>query len=307
MLSRVANNIYWLGRYIERAEGTARLIQVTTNLQLDLPKAQRRGWGSIVQILAAEPCFNELYESTEERQVLKFLLSETRNPGSILSSLGAARENARTIRDIIPRECWEQVNGMFQYAKAEAGKAIWPKHRYEFLRQVITGSQTVTGMLAGTMLHDAGYQFLRMGRNLERADMTTRIIDVRSACLVPETETGLTPFENSQWMSVLKSLTGYQRSRRSVQGPVRRPDVLNFLIKEPEFPRSVFHCLGEVEACAKSLKRSLPVVEELKGMMERLNDTAFGDKDPQQLHTSIDRIQQDLVGIHNSIEGTFFR
>lgn len=306
MLSRVANNIYWLGRYIERAEDTARLIQVTAHLQLDLPKNLRGGWGSIVQILGAQPCYRELYQETDERQVLKFLIGDTRNPGSILSSLKEARENARTIRDIIPREVWEQINSNYQAAKADATKALWPKHRYEFLRQVIAGSQTITGMLAGTMLHDAGYQFLRMGRNLERADMTSRTLDVRTAGLVAATETGLTPFENIQWMSVLKSLTAYQMYRRSVQGPVRRADVLNFLLKDCDFPRAVLHCLSEVTSCTKSLKRSAAISEHLRSITAGVEASEPGSMDQEQVHKFLDGLQLSLVELDKEIRQTYF-
>ncbi|MGA1561910.1 MAG: alpha-E domain-containing protein [Gammaproteobacteria bacterium] len=305
MLSRVANNIYWLGRYIERAEDTARLIQVTTHLQLDLPKSVRAGWGSLIEILGAEKLFKELYEAPEERQVLKFLISDARNPGSIYGSLQQARENARTIRDIIPREAWEQINSLFQYARDESGKAVFQKHRYDILRQIVVGAQTITGVLSGTLLHDAGYQFFCMGRRLERADMTSRIVDVHTAGLVAETETGLTPFENIQWMSVLKSVTGYQMYRRAVQGPVKRKDVLSFLFKNSEFPRSVEYCLRDLEHCAWNLKRAKNVVAEARAVRLQLENNECSTN-TKTLHRFVDEIQQGLSRINEQIRVTYF-
>ena len=222
MLSRVAENIYWMARYIERAENIARLINVNTNLLLDLPKSANVGWVPIIEILGSGQLFNEQYDTPDERNVLRFIISDQKNSGSIVSSLNSARENARTIRDIIPRESWERINDLFMVAKSNAQSGIARKHRYDYLSSVITGAQTITGQLAGTMLHDVGYDFLRMGRNLERTDMTTRIIDVRSGDLLEHEHEALTPYESIQWMSVLKSLTAYQMYRRSVQTRVSR-------------------------------------------------------------------------------------
>ena len=255
MLSRVAENIYWMARYIERAENTARLIMVNTNLLLDLPKGLQPGWQPIIEILGTEEYFLQHYEEFNERSVLKFLIADPQSPSSILHSLRLARENARTIRDIIPREAWEQVNDLYLMAKGNATSGYSKKGRYDYLKHIVLGAQTITGLLAGTMLHDVGYDFLRMGRNLERAEMTTRIIDVRSANLLEEHE-GLTPFENIQWMSVLKSLTAYQMYRRNIQVRVRRKDVLKFLLKDKKFPRSFFHTLLEVKSCLQNLPRN---------------------------------------------------
>ena len=202
MLSRVAENIYWMARYIERAENIARLINVNTNLLLDLPKSANVGWLPIIEILGSEQLFNEQYDSTDERNVLRYIISDQKNPGSIVSSLNFARENARTIRDIIPRESWERINNLFMIAKGNAQSGIARKHRYEYLSSVILGAQTITGQLAGTMLHDVGYDFLRMGRNLERTDMTTRIIDVRSGDLLEHEHEALTPYESIQWRNI---------------------------------------------------------------------------------------------------------
>ena len=184
MLSRVANKIYWMARYLERAENTARIINVNTHLLLDLPKRVRLGWEPIIDITSKRDYFYSLYEEADEHSVVRFMVTDMRNPDSMLSTLNMARENTRTIRDIIPREVWEQVNTLYLNAKTNARSVTTQRHRYDYLRSIIAGVQTVSGMLAGTMTHDEGYDFLRMGRNLERADMTTRIIDVRSASLV---------------------------------------------------------------------------------------------------------------------------
>lgn len=306
MLSRVANNIYWMARYIERAENTARLINVNTHLLLDLPKRVRLGWGPIVDITSSRDDFYELYEQTDERSVVRFMAMDSKNPSSILSSLEMARENARTIRDIIPREAWEQVNEQYLKAKANAQSVLTHRHRYDYLRSIILGAQSITGLLAGTMTHDEGYDFLRMGRNLERADMTTRIVDVRSATLLPEMPEDMTPFENLQWMSVLKSLTAYQMYRREMRLRIRRPDVLKFLFQEKRFPRAVFHTLCEVEACLKDLPHNEKPLALLTKLKRKLLRAKLQELDQQKLHDFIDELQLGMSKIDNCITDTYF-
>lgn len=306
MLSRVAENLYWMARYIERAENTARLVMVNTNLLLDLPKGLQPGWKPIIEILGSEEYFQQNYDDFSERPVLKSLIADPNSPSSILYSLRMARENGRTIRDIIPREGWEQINDLYMVAKNNATSGYTKKGRYDYLKRMVLGAQTVTGLLAGTMLHDIGYDFLRMGRNLERAEMTTRIIDVRSANLLEEHD-GLTPFENIQWMSVLKSLTAYQMYRRTIQVRVRRKDVLKFLLKDKKFPRSFFHALLEVKGCLQNLPRneaSIALLNEVGKKVLRA-DQAILRQD--ELHAFIDELQLGLGGLNQSITETYFR
>lgn len=306
MLSRVAQNIFWMSRYIERAENTARLIMVNTNLLLDLPKGVQLGWKPIIEILGCKEYYLSQNDSFDERAVLKFLLADIKSHNSILYALQQARENARTIRDIIPREAWEQINDLFHISKSNAQSGYSKKGRYDYLKSIISGAQTITGLLAGTMLHDMGYDFLKMGRNLERADMTTRIIDVRSADLLPEHES-LTPFENIQWMSVLKSLTGYQMYRRTVQERVSRPYVLKFLLKEKTFPRSFFHALLEVKSCLQKLPRNKALITQLNdlGKVVLRADQAILEQD--DLHQFIDDLQIGLARLNQEITKNYFQ
>lgn len=306
MLSRVASDIYWMGRYVERAENTARLINVNTHLLMDLPKRMRLGWGPIIDIFGDHQLFNELYSEADERSVVRFMVANTNNPSSILYSLSFARENARTIRDIIPREASEQINQNYLYARDNVNAAITQRKRYDYLRNVILGSQTLTGMLAGTMTHDEAYDFLRMGRNLERADMTTRIIDVRSASLLPETTEDLTPFENIQWMSVLKSMTAYQMYRRAMHVQVRRPDVLRFLFKERLFPRSFYHAISEVEVCINNLPRKEKSLKALYALKEIITKSKPELLSQEELHDFIDELQLGLAEVHNEISSNYF-
>ena len=306
MLSRVAETIYWLSRYIERAENTARIVTVNANLLLDLPRGIAPGWRPLIDITGANALFERHYNDYSERQVVSFLLGDERNSGSIISALAAARENCRTIRDFVPREAWELLNELYLFAHEELDRGLTKGGRHGYLKHVIQSVQTMTGMLSGTMLHDQGYDFLHLGRFIERADMTTRIIDVRSANLLPHETTELRPFETIQWVSVLKSLTGYQAYRRSEQVRVQRGPVLRFLLMQQDFPRSVAHCLDSLRFSLAKLPRN----EGALRLVGRLERTLVGVEpralEQQQLHDFLDDLQIGIGELHDEIARTWF-
>lgn len=306
MLSRVAENIYWLSRYVERAENTARIVTVNANLLMDLPKGIAPGWRPLIDITGANALFEEHYKDYGERQVLKFLIGDERNSGSILYSLEAARENCRTIRDFVPREAWELLNELFLHAREQLQKGLTKGGRHSYLKHVVQSIQTMTGMLSGTMLHDQGYDFIHLGRFLERADMTTRIIDVRSASLLPAEATELRPYETIQWVSVLKSMTGYQAYRRSEQIRVQRGAVLRFLLQHDAFPRSVGHCLDTVRASMEKLPRNEGPLRVHGRLKRNLEAVVPGRLSHQQLHAFIDELQVGVGELHDEIAKTWF-
>ncbi|MEW9796907.1 alpha-E domain-containing protein [Alteromonas sp. CYL-A6] len=306
MLSRVANHMYWMARYLERAENTARLIQVNTHLLLDLPKSVTLGWEPIVDMLSFRETFYDKYDVADEKSVIRFMVTDTTNPGSIINSLAAARENARIVREIIPSEAWELINNLHLNAKADGQSVLTRRHRFDCLNRVITGNQTITGLLDGTMNRDEGYAFLCLGRHLERADMTTRIIDVRSASLLPELSAEQSPFENIQWMSVLKSLTAYQMYRQEMRLRIRRPDILNFLMKKDLFPRSVSHCIGQLRHWIHQLPHADAVSRPVEKLQQELESMDTQHLKQDTLHDVIDDIQLGLLMVHDVIDKHYF-
>ncbi len=329
MLSRVAQNIYWMTRYVERAEDTARLINVNANLLLDLPRNTTFGWLPLIFIVGAEQQFFEKDPNrlADEANVVKFLISDRDHPGSILSSLAAARENLRTTRDTVPQEAWEQINGLYIYARDHVPTR---RGRYEFLRRVIRGAQQIGGLLAGAMSRTAAYDFVRLGHYLERADMTTRILDVRSANLLShatpaqsQTQTQQTqtqiqtqtvtpekeeqdPFESIQWMSVLKSLSAYQMYRQQVRVRVSGPDVLKFLLQDEYFPRAVVFCLRQLEICLRKLPRNEASLAALAALRQKLNTAAVPELAREGLHDFIDEVQVGFCELHDQIAAAYF-
>jgi uncharacterized alpha-E superfamily protein len=306
MLSRVAENIYWMARYIERAENTARIVTVNANLLLDLPKGIAPGWRPLVDITGANALFEEHYKDYSERNVVRFLLADERNSGSILAALVAARENCRTIRDFVPREAWELLNEIYLFAREDLPKGMTKGGRHAYLKRVIQGAQNINGLLSGTMLHDQGYDFLHLGRFLERADMTTRIIDVRSANLLPEEATELRPFETIQWVSVLKSMTAYQAYRRSEQIRVLRGPVLRFLFQNESFPRSVVHCIEALRTSLSKLPRNESALRVAGRLKRNLEGTEPRRLNQQQLHAFIDDLQVGIGDRHEELARTWF-
>jgi len=306
MLSRVAETIYWLARYIERAENTARLLRVNAQLVLDTPRGVTPGWDALVGIVGMSSAFEECCQEPNERNVVKFLIGTIDNPGSILGSLQAARENARTVREILPRSAWEVINELHLYAKDNAQQGISKKGRDDYLEEIIGASQRLNGLFGSVMYRDEGFHFLRIGRNLERADMTTRILDVRSTDLFDEEQIESRTLDALQWISVLKSLSGYQIYRRTVQTRVSRSPVLGFLLKDMHFPRSVMHCLNVVEESVGGFGSGNLVMQKLRKVARGINRTNLDGLSQEDLHLELDDIQLGIMAVHDALANTYF-
>lgn len=307
MLSRVAERLYWFGRYIERAENTARLINVSSHLSLDLPRSVKLGWQPIVQILGVGSVYEQHYADFDEKTVIRFVVADPNNGFSIFSSLSWARENARTIRDVLPNEAWEQVNDLNMMVRKNLAAGLSQRNRFQYLNSIILGAQQLTGLLAGTMTQDFGYDFLKIGRNLERADMTTRILDVRSESLISESGEDLAPFESIQWVGVLKTLSGFQMYRRKVHTEVSREEALNFLLREKQFPRAVLHCAEEVKSCVAHLPHNKMVMESVSALIQEVAETDSQALEQAELQSVMDDLQVYFGEIHQRIVENYFR
>jgi uncharacterized alpha-E superfamily protein len=306
VLARVAENIYWLARYLERAENTARLISVNANLLLDLQRGYALGWLPLIEITGSRLAFEALKKRNEEREIVQFLLADVENPGSISASLNSARENARTLRDILPDEAWEILNEFFHEFTTELPAGLNRRTRYNFLKRIVIASQTLAGVLDGTMSRTDAYTFMMLGRNLERADMTSRIVDVRSAQILPAATSDLRPFQTIQWMSVLRSLSGQHMYRQTRGARISRVESLDFALRDTEFPRSCTFCLRQIELFLRTLARSSGVLDTLAGADRFLAQVSFAELDQQGLHQLIDHLQVYLIGVHASIAQAYF-
>lgn len=309
MLSRVADNLYWFGRYIQRAENTARLINVNANLMLDLPRRMPLGWSPLIEIVGAVPKFQELYDEATEDNVVRFLMVEPRYHGSIQSSLHHAREILRVSRDTMPREVWERLNDIYFYVQERGEAAVNRASRQAFLNQIINGALLVYSVMTSNMSRDVGFQFLRIGTNIEQADMTTRILDVRTTRMLSTGDAlDLTPFENIIWMSVLRSLTAYQMYRRHVRTRVNGPGVLRFLMQNREFPRSVMFCLSTIATTLPQLppsRKAERAIDRMRALVHDANIEALM-KSENGLPSLMDEVQIGLGELHEALSEAYF-
>lgn len=306
MLSRVAENLYWMTRYLERAENTARLINATTQVLLDLPRGASFGWDVLLKVAGLDRLFLDSYSQQDEASILRFLVNDERNPSSIVSCVRFARENCRTLREVMPRQAWERINGLYLFVNGRAAHAVERTRRYGILEEIIERRQSVIGLLTDCMSHDVAYQFIKLGRNIERADMTTRIVDIHAAVLVPRQQVPEDPAIGLLWMGVLKSLNAYQMYRRHVSVHVRTEDVVNYLLKDPHFPRTVRHCLDEVESCLAVLPHNLPPLKLLRAAQRRLDGMRAEKLAPLPRHEYLDAVQADVAALHERIAAEYF-
>ncbi len=305
MLSRVAERLYWMARYLERAEDTARLTHAYTHMVLDIPKGSEPGWDTLVRIQDAEYVYGDRYRVFNEQNVLKFIVADLDNAGGIYHAIRAARENVRTTRDVLPGEAWEYVNELYLYAQEYAEKSIGRRNRYRFLEQIIGRCQSVSGMLMTTLPRDHAYRFVRLGYLIERADMTTRIIDVGAAALLGEDRHHST-VDPLIWASLLKSLSAMGAYRREFGPQVEASSMVDFVLRDANLPRSVKYCLNGMREELLPLKNNKSALKLLDRSRRKLSRFDPGVSSREELHLFIDVFQAGLIDISAEIGSTWF-
>ncbi len=320
LLSRVAESVYWAGRYLERAESTARLIKVHTELFLDLPKSVDVGWVPLLAVTGSGGVFQERFgadpsQATEE-EVVRFLASDPTSPASVLSSLSSARENFRTTRAVIPTSSWTELNGLFLWVSEMRSLATDRRTRLAWMEHVIRSCHVLRGVLESTMSHDAAYAFLQIGRSLECADMTTRVLDVQASVLVKAHDSYTSVNDSSvseqstysdiTWMSVLKSLSAHQMYRRTVRKGVSGPDALHFLLCDTHFPRSVDHSLVRISRALIELPRFDASMARCAEVQELIVSAEVAEMTASDLHEYVDQLQLGIARIHDSVTDSYF-
>ena len=316
MLSRVAERIYWLGRYLERIENTARLVSVYGNVLLDLPRPAKLEWQSLIAITGSGADFAARYTSADEHTVVRFYLTDHANPAALVNSADNARENARTVREMVPSSIWEGINDLHIYLHDNVDAALARRGRDAFLGRVIEYCQYLVGCMAGSMSRDAAYHFLRAGRYLERADMTSRIVDVGTANVFPwgaggRDEMGAVrdsdPYASILWMNVLRSLNALQMYRRQVPERICAEEVVAFLLQDESFPRAVANCLVALQSCLGHLpgnEAAAITVTAAIAEVGQANVAALLQEDG--IHEFVDRMQIEFNALHAVINASWF-
>jgi uncharacterized alpha-E superfamily protein len=311
LLSRVAESVYWAGRYLERAEATARLVHVHTELFLDLPKAAGIGWTPLLALTGSGEAFRDRQPEISEEQVVDFLATGADHEGAIVASIARAHANLRVTQAVLPIEAWEVLNELHLWASQTCHRAVDRRTRLAWTNQLIRQCQLLSGLLEGTMSHDDAYAFLEIGRGLERADMTTRILDVQAGILLGQHD-GASAYADLTWLGVLRSLSAHQMFRRTVGSSVSGPAALQFLLRDQQLPRSVERCLIEISRALLELSRHhqpMAACAAIQQMLERTDlDSPEGEgPTATALHEYSNRLQDGFAALHEQLVATYFQ
>ncbi len=308
MLSRVADSIYWLGRYIERAENVARAIDVNLQLQLDLP-GEERPWEPVIQTAGNADAFFKSYAHVSTENALTFLTFDKENPSSIISCVAAARENARCVRERISSELWIAINQFYLKLNDPETQKQALAAPHAFYCSVKEFSQLTVGIIQGTMTHDVAWNFARLGTMIERADQTSRILDVKYYILLPDVSMVGMAMDTVQWNAVLKSVGAYEMFHRK-NSNVTPQNVADFLLLSEDFPRSLRYCLEQAEINLKNI--AFPVksnADSLRLLGKMRSDMAFSTIEEiikSGLHEKIEEMQVNLCELGTQIWKDFF-
>ncbi|MEX5281833.1 MAG: alpha-E domain-containing protein [Nitrospiraceae bacterium] len=307
----MASSIYWLNRYIERAENYARFIEVNLNLTLDLPGGTAEQWEPLVATTGDHESFTSRYGKATKETVIHFLSADAANANSILSCLAAARENARSVREIISTDMWEQVNRFHLMVRDAVAHGLSSRNLHAFLAEVKAASHLFLGITDATMSHGEGWHFARLGRLLERADKTSRILDVKYFMLLPNVAEVGTPFDIIQWSALLKSASALEMYYKRF-GRISPNGVTAFLILDATFPRAIRYCLIKSEDSLHAISGSEhgAYQNQAEKRLGRLRaELDFADLEEcvaGGLHEFVDRFQAHLNHVGEAIFDTFF-
>ncbi len=317
MLSRVAESVYWMGRYIERAENVARFIDVNLHVILDFPLAVEEQWEPLVRATGDHELFKELYgkdkpsELNEKAKVLRFLAFDNNYPSSIISCLRQARENARTVRDSISSEMWEQLNKFYLMMMSPSAIYRAQETPHDFFTEVRMAVHLFQGLTEATMSHGEEWHFFNLGRMLERADKTARILDVKYFILLPNASDVGTVVDDLLWTALLQSVSGFEMFRRR-HGRITPDKVVDFLLLDREFPRAVLYCLTKAEESLLAISGTQMgtfknfAEQKLSRLRSDLAYCQVSDIISRGLHEYIESLETDFNFIGEGIFDTFF-
>jgi uncharacterized alpha-E superfamily protein len=310
LLARYAECIFWLARYVERAENLARILDVNETFSRDSRGGQN--WRSIVQLNADEARFLATHARPTAASVLQFYVVDADNPTSIVSAIKNARENARTLRPLISTEMWVQLNVFYNRLAAIGPDDLAPGRLAALFASIKEACQTHTGITEGTFFRDQGWYFYQLGRYLERGDQTTRLLDIKYHLLLPQVADVGSPTDVSQWNALLRSAAGYHAYRRLHTASTTPARIAGFLLLNQAFPRSVHHCvreagrlLGEVKSryALRGANDAAEELDRLRAVLGTLTVTAILS---EGLHEFLDLVQRQLSAVTRDLSLAFF-
>lgn len=310
MLSRVANSIYWLNRYIERAENVARFIDANYHMTLDIPDSAGNQWQPLINTTGDHELFAELYGKADRANAIEFLVFERHNPNSIYSCIRAARENARSVREYISSEMWEQINTFYLMVNAAASSTVMDLP-HKFFMDIMIASHTFIGITDSTMNHGEGWHFGRMGRMLERADKTTRILDVKYYILLPSVDYVGSSYDSLLWGALLRSASAFEMYRKR-HGRINPNKIVDFLLLDAHFPRAVHYCIITAIISMNSITGSPrgtfvnQAEQRLGRLLAEFNFASLDEVFDVGLHEYLDQTQTRINEVGSAIREAFF-
>jgi uncharacterized alpha-E superfamily protein len=312
LLSRVAESVYWMSRYLERVENTVRLMDVNWHLMLDLPNVQTNEWESLLHVSGDYDLFKESHKEVNARNVMQFMTFDVTNPNSMLACLTASRENARSVRDVVTADLWEILNGLYLMVKAYDSDAKgFYQNPFEFYRDIQSGILSFYGVASSTMFRGQNWSFFRLGNLLERADKTTRILDVRYFLLLPSLQEVGTALDDLQWSALLRSVSSMETFAKKY-GPIDAKNIIEYLLLDVQNPRSVRYCMKEADASLRDINNT-PMgmysndAERKSGQLESYLSYLTVDEIVRTgLHESLDDLQIRMNHLHESVSERYF-
>jgi len=313
MLSRVANSLYWMNRYLERAENTARLIESQLHMLLDLPSMRQdpNAWKPLVDITGDNKYFSKNIGKYNREDVIFFHTFDRNYPHSIISCLTAARENARSVREIIPSEMWENINNLYLDIVEPGSRLEASKAPHKFYFDIKMSCHLIQGIAYATMAHGEAWNFSLLGRLLERADKTSRILDVKYFIILPRIDYVGSSLDSVQWTALLKSTSSLEMYRKRFN-LISSKNIVDFLIFDREFPRSIRYCIHHAERAFFNISGTPFGVYDTElarlfgKLMGKLNYSYIDEVMAIGLHQFLDEIQSDLNNIGSVIHDNFF-
>jgi len=311
VLSRAAESVYWMSRYAERAENVARFLDVSLEVMLDLPDTRGNPWGAVVAATGDEAGFAERYGAATRDSVVRFLTVDLGSPNSIFSCLQLARENARSIREAISSEMWEQINKWYLLVRDFAASPAMVDDPHELLAVVKEASHLFVGVTYLTMTHGEAWHFGRLGRVLERADQTSRIVDAKEALIDARPADVGGSLDGIDLSALLRSVSALEMYRKR-HGPLDHSQVIAFLVLDKWFPRSIRHCLEKGQESLRAItgaSSEAPCTrpERLLGRLAAEYEYAVTEEILDAgLHEHLDLLQSKLNDVGAAIFDTFF-
>lgn len=310
LLARYAEDLFWLARYVERAASLARIIE--THMSYDRGRGEDASWAWLLELYSERQTFAKRYPETSFKNVLKFYVSDRDNPGSVRSALRAARENARALRAAIPTEMWIQLNEFYNRFVTIGDDSLDPIRLSRTCSQIKFGCYAQLGVAESTLFRDEGWLFFRLGLMIERADQTSRLLDVKFAQLATDSQAVPTIADATFWALVLRSAAAYQAFHRAEQRGTDPNRVARFLLNNSSHPRSVSYCVGQIQSALGELDRAHNVTrarsaqDQSAAMMEILNAAAANPLLVAHLHGINDKLQRRFIALTENLGTLFF-